>query len=55
MCLITITKNLNNFDKVKFIEDLEYEKHDVLLSLMVAKNEFKGEVITTYSDILFEA
>ena len=43
-----------NFDKVKYIEDIEHEKHDVLLSLMTAKNEFKGDVITTYSDILFD-
>ena len=43
-----------NFDKVKYIEDTEHEKHDVLLSLMTAKNEFKGDVITTYSDILFD-
>jgi choline kinase len=43
-----------NFEKVKYIEDVEYEKHDVLLSLMAAKNEFKGDIITTYSDILFD-
>ncbi len=43
-----------NFDKIKYIEDSEYEKHDVLLSLMAAKNEFKEDVITTYSDILFD-
>ena len=42
------------FDNVRYVEDLEYEKHDVLLSLMVAKNEFKGELIITYSDILFD-
>ncbi len=47
-------KNKFNFNNVKYIEDLEYEKHDVLLSLMVAKNEFRGDVITTYSDILFD-
>ena len=43
-----------NFKEVKYIEDLEYEKHDVLLSLMAAKKEFKGDLITTYSDILFD-
>ena len=42
------------FDKIKYIEDLEYEKHDVLLSLMAAKNEMTGDLITTYSDILFD-
>ena len=43
-----------NFSNVQYIEDLEYEKHDVLLSLMVAKNEIKGDVIIIYSDILFD-
>jgi len=47
-------KNKFNFDSVKYIEDLEYEKHDVLLSLMAAKKEIKGNIITTYSDILFD-
>lgn len=42
------------FEKVRYVEDTEFEKHDVLLSLMAAKNEIKGEVITTYSDILFD-
>lgn len=43
-----------NFDNVKYVEDKEFEKHDVLLSLMAAKNEIKDEVITTYSDILYD-
>ena len=43
-----------NFNNVNYIEDLEYEKHDVLLSLMAAKNEIKGDVIIIYSDILFD-
>lgn len=42
------------FDKVRYVEDLEHEKHDVLLSLMAAKHEIKGDVIITYSDILFD-
>jgi len=47
-------KNKFKFDKVRYVEDLEYEKHDVLLSLMEAKNEIRGDIITTYSDILFD-
>jgi len=43
------------FNNVRYVEDLEHEKHDVLLSLMVAKNEINGDVIVTYSDILFDA
>lgn len=42
------------FKKIKYVEDLEYQKHDVLLSLMAARNDIKGDVITTYSDILFD-
>jgi choline kinase len=42
------------FKQVRYVEDVEYEKHDVLLSLMAAKNEIKDEVIVTYSDILFD-
>jgi L-glutamine-phosphate cytidylyltransferase len=42
------------FDNVKYIEDLDHEKHDVLLSLMTAKNQIKGDIIITYSDILFD-
>jgi|TARA_B110000438_G_scaffold223948_1_gene217627 L-glutamine-phosphate cytidylyltransferase len=42
------------FKDIQYIEDLEYEQHDVLLSLMAAKNEIKGDVITIYSDILFD-
>jgi choline kinase len=47
-------KDKFKFDKIRYLEDTEYEKHDVLLSLMVAKNEIRGDVITTYSDILFD-
>lgn len=42
------------FDNVRYVEDIEYQKHDVLLSLMAAKHEIKGDIITTYSDILFD-
>ena len=43
-----------NIKNVKYVEDTEYEKHDVLWSLMAAKDEMDGEIITTYSDILFD-
>jgi len=55
--IIVITgphKEKFKFDKIRYVEDLEYEKHDVLLSLMTAKNEITGEVIVVYSDILFD-
>lgn len=43
-----------NFDDVQYVKDLEFQKHDVLLSLMAAKNELNEDVITTYSDIIFD-
>ncbi|MHA7733153.1 phosphocholine cytidylyltransferase family protein [Nitrosopumilus sp. S6] len=43
-----------DFNNVKYVEDKEFEKHDVLLSLMAARHEIKDEVITTYSDILYD-
>lgn len=42
------------FEKIRYVEDTEYEKHDVLWSLMAAKNEIVGDIITTYSDILYD-
>ncbi len=42
------------FDKITYVDDLEYQGHDVLLSLMAAKEKISGDVITIYSDILFD-
>ncbi len=47
-------KDKFQFKNIKYVEDVEFEKHDVLLSLMAAKNEIKGDLIITYSDILFD-
>ena len=33
---------------------MNYEKHDVLCSLMAAKSEMNSEIITSYSDIIFD-
>ncbi|RZD41908.1 MAG: hypothetical protein CXT78_10245 [Thaumarchaeota archaeon] len=38
---------------VTYVEDTNYENHDVLGSLMVASNFLNGEVLTCYSDVLF--
>ena len=43
-----------NFTDVKLIEDKNFEEHDVLGSLMVARNEFNDELLISYSDILFD-
>lgn len=53
---IIITGPLKEFgiSNVSYIEDTNYQNHDVLGSLMTAKKFLNGEVITSYSDIVFE-
>ena len=43
-----------NFNNVTYINDTNHKKHDVLGSLMVAKSHMNDEMITTYSDIIFD-
>jgi choline kinase len=43
-----------DFDDVIYINDINHMKHDVLGSLMVAKSYMNDEIITTYSDIVFD-
>ena len=40
---------------VRYIDDKDHEKHDILGSLMEGKNFLKGDVIVLYSDIIFES
>ena len=42
------------FSDVVYVNDENHEKHDVLGSLMAAKNMFNGKIITSYSDLVFE-
>ena len=39
---------------VSYVKDDNYQNHDVLGSLMAAKNFLNGKVMTSYSDILFD-
>ena len=39
---------------VNYIQDYEFQNHDVLGSLMVAKSIINDDVLTLYSDIIFE-
>ena len=41
-------------DNVTYVEDIHYEQHDVLGSLMAAEDFLNGKVLTCYSDILFD-
>jgi len=42
------------FDKIKYVKDQNYVQHDILGSLMEAKNFLKNNVLVLYSDIIFE-
>lgn len=37
-----------------FVEDVNYQNHDILGSLMAAKEHIKDEVLIVYSDIIFD-
>jgi len=43
-----------NFPEISYISDKNYNEHDVLGSLMTARENFNDELITTYSDIIFD-
>ena len=40
---------------VKYVHDLQHEKHDILGSLMEAKDFLTNDVLVLYSDIIFES
>ena len=42
-----------NFQNVNYVQDNEFQNHDVLGSLMVCKSIMDDEILTTYSDIIF--
>ena len=42
------------FQNVNYVEDNEFQNHDVLGSLMVCKPIMDDEILTTYSDIIFD-
>ena len=43
-----------SLDGVRYVEDADHGRHDVLLSLMAARREITGDVIISYSDILYD-
>ena len=43
-----------NFEKIVYIDDKNFLKHDQLGSLMIAKKEIDGDVIILFGDIIFE-
>ena len=43
-----------SFKNVTYVDDDDYENHNLLGSLMVAENELNEDVIISYGDIIFE-
>ena len=43
-----------NFPGISLMNDEKYQEHDVLGSLMTAKSKMNDELITSYSDIVFD-
>ena len=43
-----------SFKNVKYVDDDDYENHNLLGSLMVAENELNEDVIISYGDIMFD-
>ena len=43
-----------NFKNVVYVIDLDYKKHNTLSSLMTARDYMNDEIITTYSDQIFD-
>ena len=40
---------------ITYVNDRDYDEHDILGSLIVAKDYIEGDTVITYSDILFDA
>ena len=53
---IIIGPNRQKFElkNVNYIQDYEFQNHDVLGSLMAAKSIINDDILTSYSDIIFE-
>ena len=43
-----------NFQNVNYVQDNEFQNHDVLGSLMSCKSIVDDEILTSYSDIIFD-
>ena len=43
-----------NLKNVVYVNDLDHKKHDILGSLMTARNYINDEIIVTYSDQIFD-
>ena len=56
--IVVITGRHDNkfeLNNVQYVKDHYYEKHDILGSLMEAKDFLKNDVLVLYSDIIFES
>lgn len=48
-------KELINLDKIKYYDNDDYQNNNILNSLFYAEKEISGNVVISYSDILFES
>jgi choline kinase len=56
--ILIITGNFHekfDLNNVQYLHDKEHEKHDILGSLMEAKDFLKNDVLVMYSDIIFDS
>ena len=47
-------QNQFNFQNIHYIQDLNYEHHDVLGTLMEARNFLDDDIIISYTDIIYD-
>lgn len=43
-----------NFKNIHYVQDNDYSQHDILCSLMAARNFFNSDIFISYSDILYD-
>tara|TARA_B100001146_G_scaffold76856_1_gene68162 strand:- start:334 stop:1080 length:747 start_codon:yes stop_codon:yes gene_type:complete len=55
--IVIVGPNSEKFDvkNIKYVKDHKHSEHDILGSLMEARNFLKNEILVLYSDIIFES
>ena len=55
--IVIVGPNSEKFDvkNIKYVKDHKHSEHDILGSLMEARDFLKNEILVLYSDIIFES
>ena len=55
--IVIVGPNSEKFDvkNIKYVKDHKHSEHDILGSLMEARNFLKNEILVLYSDIIYES